>query len=174
MNSIELAFAGDDEFSDILYRITNIDPITKAPFCPSRKTASRCNDNYHADDLPKDFSIKTTRGFSQYFRHILEAGNVLSQTATPAAVSDEVYWLPWESLPIEGNAALKELVHYQEDAFIGQYASALSASSATYGVSLAYALFLFMWVFGTIRANLQNESKHNRSSKFFEFVTHVF
>jgi hypothetical protein len=170
--AIQKSFAGNDEFTTLLYRLEAMDPVTGQNFCPSAKknpetVNTRCNDAYKGKDLPNDFSIRSTRGTGMYATHVLQGASVLSQTNSSKSLDIPEFWFTWESLPIEGTATLKELGHVQEEIVIKHYGSSRTAATATYAVSLVYAVVLFLWVFGTIRNNLQNESKHNRSSKYF-------
>jgi hypothetical protein len=164
-------FAGNEKFSTLLYRVTQFNPVIGADFCPSAKKDpatknTRCNDSYKGADLPSDFSIRATRGSGSYAARIIGDSSILSQTANSSSLDDKVFWFTWESLPIEGSALLKELDVVQEDVVRELYSAARTASNATYGVSLAYMLILFLFGFATVRQNLQNESKHNRSILF--------
>jgi hypothetical protein len=151
--------------------LTQYDSITGGDFCPSAKTdpatkQTRCNDSYKGADLPSDFSIKATRGSGIYASRLIGDSSILGQTANPSSLDTEVFWFTWESLPIEGSALLKQLDLVQEEVVRDLYSAARTASNATYGVSLAYMFLLFLFGFATVRQNLQNESKHNRSILF--------
>ena len=175
--NVQTVFAGNDQFSEILYRITQTNGLTGKKFCPAAEidpklADSRCNDLYHGSDLPSDFSIKATRGVGIYIDEILKGAWVLGQVFDEKDVDADSFWFMFASIPIEGDALLAELTYQQQNDIQAVYTSARVASSVTYAISLAWCVLLFFWIFGTIRKNLQNESRHNRSSKIL-YLFHI-
>ena len=147
---------------------------------------SRCNDFYHSSAttppdlaLPADYSVHTTHGVGLYLRSALKSTWILGQTngynttsATTARgpVSIENYWYLFEASPHEGEEGVRHLKDLIQEKLVEEYHSSRTAFNTTYAVTLVYTLFVFLWVFASVRTDLVNESRHNRNSKFLMVI----
>ena len=145
---------------------------------------SRCNDDFHTTKttppdlaLPADYSVHTTHGLGLYVRSALQSAWVLGQTpgynATSGKrgpLSKDDYWYLFEASPHEGEEGVEHLKEIIKEKLLEEYHSSRTAFNATYAVTLVYTLFVFLWVFASVRKDLVGEARHNRNSKFLMVI----
>jgi hypothetical protein len=141
---------------------------------------SRCNDKFVTVAstppdlrLPSDYSIRTTHGVGLYVRNALQSAWVLGQTpgyntaGVPAGpVNHDEFWYIYEAGPKEGDYGILAIKKIIQKKLLDQYSASRVAFNATYGVTLAYVIILFFWVFSSVRKDLLNEARHNRGCMF--------
>lgn len=151
---------------------------------PAKET--RCNINFQTKDstppglrLPNDFASRATFGVGNYLNNVLQASWVLGQTpgynittGMPSGPMDvNLYWFVYEAANEEGAAGLQAIKVLIESQLLDEYRMAQTAFNATYGVTLAYTLFVFLWLFNNCKKDLSSESRHNRGILFMVPVT---
>jgi len=168
---VEEKYAGDDFFATVLYRVDGIDAITGKKFCPAGidtvKGKARCNPtSKDKEDYPPNFSIRISQGAGVYIPANYEGSMVLASTKEIKDISTDIFWQTWTATPIEGKELTHELSYLEEIRISEYYNASRLAASVTYGISIGISLVVFLVIFSGIKANLTNESKHNRSILF--------
>jgi hypothetical protein len=178
--AVELKYAGDDFFSNVLYRADGLDPLNGGePFCPfgidrvdnnTETGRIRCDINFPSEEraklYPPNFTLKIKQGAGVYIPISYEGSMVLADTANISEISIDTFWTTWTATPVEGKTLTHQLLLLELTRISEYYNASRLAASVTYGVSLALSLIIFLVIFSGIKANLQNESKHNRSILF--------
>jgi hypothetical protein len=173
-------YAGDDFFSQVLYRADGRDPLNGGElFCPfgidtvdnNIETGRiRCDIDFKSEEraklYPPNFSLRIRQGAGIYIPYSYEDSLVLADTENVSEISVDKFWTTWTATPIEGKTLTHQLLQLEITRISEFYNTSRLAASVTYGFSLALSLIIFLVIFSGIKANLQNESKHNRSILF--------
>ena len=145
---------------------------TKEKTCEASTAESRCNDDYHSNEkvpyefaLPDDYSVHTTRGVSLYIKNAINAASILSETSAAGPIDKDSYWYLLEAIQNEGEEGLMKVKTTVRDKLLALYDQSRTAFNATYGITLAWTLVVFLFIFRNVQSELAQETRHNRESK---------